>query len=346
MKFKTLLDNINPQTTTFVVGNGINLYADNSHRNCDNCGEFSTCKDQNKKKNCSWQTILKNICYKRKISINPNTQSDLSFPEIASLVKLYDGTKAKAVSDSRSRTAKRDIRQELCSLMKKMEAGDVHRAFIEYARRLDIPVITTNFDKLLSKELEMVTLEFDDKSFFRSNRDYLWNVCYKDNKANVSPTNYRQVMEGFGIWHIHGNVDYPLSIKIGLEDYVNSIAMVKTMISGTPQKNDPKIRLYQFRPEAWVGRNTLLDLFFHRDLIFLGLSLDSQEVFLRWLIMQRAIYQSSLIKRGKKPIRKAWYVHTDINMLNKSTPKGIFFNTCGIKLVGEKNYDVIYQCFK
>lgn len=346
MTFKALLQKIDPQTTAFVIGNGINRYEDTSRKNCDECGEFAACQDKNKKKNISWQTILRVICEKRKIDINLNKQCDLSFPEIASLVDLHDNNIASTSHKTGSRSAKRNIKQELCSLTKKMEPGDAHNAFIQYIKRLDIPVITTNFDMLLSRDMERVTLEFEDKSFFRANKAYLWNICYKENKSNVTPSNYREVMEGFGVWHIHGNVDFPASIKIGLEDYVNAVATVKTMISGTPKKGDPKVPLYQFRPAEWVGRNTLLDLFFHRDLIFLGLSLETQEVFLRWLIMQRSKYLRSLVSKTAYPKRRAWYVYVDRCKLNPLTPKGQLLKACGVELVPADKYLDIYRNFE
>ena len=40
----------------------------------------------------------------------------------------------------------------------------------------------------------------------------------------------------------------------------------------------------------WIGGNTWLHVIFNKDLFIFGLSLEENEVFLRWLLIQRAKY--------------------------------------------------------
>jgi hypothetical protein len=347
MNFRQLLAKIEPNNTAFIVGNGINLYAESGKPNCGSCGEYVRCKDEKKRRFLSWSAVLKKLCDKRQICLDPEKPFDLSYPEIASLMNLCT---LEQYTDPKTgnRSAKRDMRMEISGCYRVSKGQDiVHKQFINYMKNRNIPIITTNFDMLLSENLHEQKVGTGDPDLFKPSNRYIWNYCYNTTevKDHKPPIDFRDSVDNFGIWYMHGNQKHPSSIVIGLEDYAGAIFQAKSMIS-LQSEGESRFGLYGAKDDLWIGRNTWLHLFFQRDLIFLGLFLDSQELFLRWLLVQRTNYLSHMKAKHKRPVRKAWYVHDDLCKLNPSTPKGIFFNACGVELIPNESHQAIYECFE
>ena len=347
MNFKQLLTKIDPKKTAFVVGNGINLYAENGRPDCGACGEYDSCMGDKKRRFLSWDAVLKKLCDKRQIYLDPNKPYDLSYPEIASLINLRT-LDHNPKSKSSPKRLKRDMRMEISGSYRILNGqNEVQKQFINFMKKKNIPVITTNFDMLLAENLHEHIVGNGNPALFKHKAKQIWSYCYNDyeDKQDVPKQDFRELVDNFGLWYMHGNQKHPSSIVIGLEDYVNSISLTKSMISAKSEENKSRFGLYGAKDDLWIGRNTWLHLFFHRDLVFLGLSLDSQELFLRWLLVQRANYQSTMKIKHKRTLRKAWYVHDDNCKLNSSTPKGIFLRACGVELVPNDNHKAIYDCF-
>lgn len=347
MNFKQLLNKIDSEKTVFVAGNGINLYAEKDKPKCESCAEYDRCKDENKRRFLSWSAVLKKLCDKRQICLDPEKPFDLSYPEIASLLNLRTLDR-KPASKTSPRRLKRDMRMEISGCYHILTGQDtLHEQFLGFMKKNNIPVITTNFDMLFAEKLYEHKVGTGDPALFKPNAKQFWNYCYNENegKHDAPVIDCRELVDNYAVWYMHGNQKHPSSIVIGLEDYVNSISLAKSMISAESDKEKSRFGLYGAKDDLWIGRNTWLHLFFHRDLVFLGLSLDSQELFLRWLLVQRANYQSTMKIKHKRTLRKAWYVHDDYCKLNSSTPKGVFLTACGVELVPNDNHKVIYDCF-
>jgi hypothetical protein len=84
----------------------------------------------------------------------------------------------------------------------------------------------------------------------------------------------------------------------------------------------------------WPGAQTWLQPFFHKPLLFMGLGLEQNEVFLRWLLIERARYF------GRHPGRRSpgWYVH--VGPLDPG--KAFFLRGVGIEPHAVKDYAQIY----
>ena len=78
-----------------------------------------------------------------------------------------------------------------------------------------------------------------------------------------------------------------------------------------------------------------LHIIFNNDLLFVGLGLDSAEVFLRWLLIERAKYFKTFPERA----RKAWYVHAGGDL---SPGQTLFLKSVGCEIVKEDSYDALY----
>ena len=78
-----------------------------------------------------------------------------------------------------------------------------------------------------------------------------------------------------------------------------------------------------------------MHIVFNNPLLIFGLGLNENEVFLRWLLIERARYFRKFPDR-KKP---AWYVHTDDL---KNSGKAFFLEGVGIQMIESNDYDEIY----
>jgi hypothetical protein len=85
----------------------------------------------------------------------------------------------------------------------------------------------------------------------------------------------------------------------------------------------------------WNGRDTWLHIIFNNDLLFIGLGLDTSEIFLRWLLIERAKFFKTFPERAKK----AWYVHAGRDLSQGQT---IFLKSVGCEIIKEESYDALY----
>ncbi len=85
----------------------------------------------------------------------------------------------------------------------------------------------------------------------------------------------------------------------------------------------------------WEGSKSWLHILFNTPLLIFGLGLEENEVFLRWLLIERARYFKKFPERRKK----AWYVHKKpIN-----NPGKIFvLGGVDIDIIQADAYDEIY----
>ena len=286
MSFKKLLNDIDPNNTAFLIGNGINYYA-GINEDCNKCKDKNNCEDSPKSEfKCAWTDLLQELCDEYQIPIKTKKLKDITLPELASLAEIKFGSDSGQTALNSIAQFKRKLIQKIENYQFKHDQHPIYRRFLHYAKKNNIPVITTNYDMLLSQDLKENRLVFQDKTFFKSNDSYIWNYCYSDTLFAPSEDNYSTLVNGFGVWHIHGNTKHHRSIKIGLDDYINCCSKTKALIS-KGSADSTFTPLFELNPNIWIGRNTLLDIVFHKNLIILGLSLDSQEVFLRWLFIQR-----------------------------------------------------------
>ncbi len=81
-----------------------------------------------------------------------------------------------------------------------------------------------------------------------------------------------------------------------------------------------------------------MHIVFNRSLVIIGLSLDETEVFIRWLLIERAKYFR------KHPTRKhsGWFITKKSKERNMEGKK-FFLNSVGIELIELDEYDDIYE---
>src|SRR5690606_32921328 len=152
---------------------------------------------------------------------------------------------------------------------------DIHRRLMEFARTHNSPVLTTNFDESFEKSVDAQLFHIDSKGFTRF---YPWKTYYGHEQLTL-PT------DGFGIWKIHGDVRYKDSIRLGLTDYMGSGERARKLIHNGDD------RLFRGkRKEYCQGHQTWLHVWFNLPIVIFGLGYGIDEVFLRWLLIERRRY--------------------------------------------------------
>lgn len=88
--------------------------------------------------------------------------------------------------------------------------------------------------------------------------------------------------------------------------------------------------------EHWRGNSTWLNILLHNELVFIGLGLESNEIFLRWLLIERA----KLYKAFPERRRAAYYVYAGEPI---SQGQALFLEAVGVTVLAQTDYDALYE---
>lgn len=251
----------NKADVALVVGNGVNRYAAPPGTN-------------------SWEALLTELARRH---ISPTHDG---IPRGVSPTEFYD------VLDLASANIKgsKGLQAQFCDLMSTWTPLPQHGQIADWARRLSVPILTTNFEETLSRPVLAKRNRYGSDKFTAF---YPWSTCFsKEPVLNPLTT--------FAIWHVNGIQAYRQSIRLGLSHYMGSVERARGWLhkSGTRLFGSENI-------ESWPGSNTWLQVFFHKPLLFFGIALNENEVFLRWLLIERARY----FKRFPTRAKLGWYVY-------------------------------------
>lgn len=281
----------NRKDIAFIVGNGINRYPNNP-------------------KAISWDHLLLKL-WKQ---FSPENFEEV--PLGLSMTEFYD------VLDIQGTTANYAIQKEAAKLLADWSSQPHHQQFMARARELNAPVLTTNFDLILPKALNLEQYHLDTKGF---SDFYPWTTYYGD-KLLKSPK------AGFGMWYINGFVQYHRSIRLGLSHYMGCVEKARSLMAGG---------LYaKTKHHHWKGENTWLDILLNKSLCIFGLSMEENEVFIRWLLIERAKYYKKFPAKKKG----GWYISPRTQTPDaRSAGKALFLKCVGLDLVEVNSYDEIYK---
>jgi len=148
---------------------------------------------------------------------------------------------------------------------------------------------------------EIIDLEFDN--YLTTNYDNAFCESYGGEVKNSSTEGLYSLRRYLSLnseehkparlWHIHGEIENPKSIMLGLDHYCGSISKIDGYIKGKYRfKSDSvklplksmaqKLKNSDFDQVSWV------ELFFNSNIHILGLSLDYSETDLWWVLNKRA----------------------------------------------------------
>lgn len=252
----------------------------------------------------SWKQLLKSVS---KPPINFEIDG-LSNTEVYDFVDLHS-------------VENHDVKLQVIKQLKLLPHKDisVHARLMHLAKEYNTPVLTTNFDEAFEKTVDAKLMRTTTSGFTRF---YPWDSYYGFKKHQL-PTN------GFGIWKIHGDVRYKDSIRLGLTDYMGSVERARQLI------HKGENRLFNKKRELpWSGNSTWLSIWFHLPIIIFGLGFNRDEVFLRWLLIERKRYVNSL----QKPMQ--------IYYVSKGQPEASvknFMKNLDVEIITIHNYSELYS---
>lgn len=260
----------------------------------------------------SWEALLTELARRH---INPE---HTSVPKGVSPTEFYDVLELAAEKTAGGKS----LQAQFCEQMSTWTSLPQHEHVARWAQRESTPVLTTNFEATLSSPVSAQRGRCGKDSFTAF---YPWNTCFSVNPV-VDP------LATFAIWHMNGLQAYRQSIRLGLSHYMGSVERARAWLhkSGNRLFGSENINL-------WPGSNTWLQVFFHKPLLFFGLGLAENEVFLRWLLIERARYFKKFPGRAKR----GWYVYSQQE--GELDPgKSLFLKGVGIEPYPVSTYDDIY----
>jgi|GEM_PF-6485645 len=306
----------------FVLGNGINRHA---------------------KIGYAWTDMISSLVMKYEelqpgeIDLRSHLDS-ISHTQIFDLLQLT----AKADNEEQFYALKKEVASEL---LKGEVATDIHRQFVNAMRALNCPLLTTNFDL----EFEESSPEVKKFMWGNSKRPHkphrhanaklrYWHWLYPWSSYASDRELVGDVRGQFGIWHMHGNVAYPGSIRLGLDDY---FGMMKKAKGWTRRLKDSPFRTALENPES-NACYSWLNIFMHNNLVVLGLGLPDHEIFVRWLLLKRFEHYKTF---SSDPRPNVWYVDLKEGKRSEAWVKGrnAFFRHIGVEVVQAISYKQMYE---
>lgn len=277
----------------FIIGNGINRYSGH------------LCQ-------CSWSELLIKL-------IRDFTNLGIDhIPDGVTMTELYH-----IIEHQCDRERRKQIPLEIAEHLRNWQCATQHNEIVRKIQDYNIPILTTNYDELLSKAVKTEKLTFNKRS-----HRYPWGYYFSNQKLH-SP------LAGFGIWHINGMISYPGSISLGLAHYMGMVKFAYNILHKS--KESPFSDSKNNGGRDWKGYYTWLNIIFNKSLFIFGLGLNEQEVFLRWLLLRRYRW----FERYPQKMQKSWYVYSgDEGMLEG---KKLFFKATGIEPIKLENREDLYE---
>lgn len=279
----------------FILGNGINR-----HYNKDNV---------------SWSDLLINLWDKHSF----NTQSTI--PKGITFTEFYDALEIENFSKTNFSSL---LQKDVADRMIEWSPNASQNLILEKIKSLNAPLLTTNFDDLIPKSLNLDFHKIPESTF----TDYYpWSSYYSDREL-YDPA------EGFGVWFPNGMVKYQRSIKLGLSQYMGNVERARKLL----HNQNEKISFEGKNQDKWTGYNTWLHIVFNKSLFICGLGLDESEIFLRWLLIERAKYFRKLPGRQ----HKGWFITKKEDTPHREG-KIFFLKSVGIEVIELDEYEHIFE---
>lgn len=198
------------------------------------------------------------------------------------------------------------IKEEVASMMEEIDGSTFYQKLIDLGFK---NYITTNYDYAFKKTLNQNNINENTEKVYsiRRNLDF----------------------ESLKVWHIHGELDNPKSIQLGLDHYAGYISKIDSYIKGNYEYKNygetkkvdsiiKKLQSSKYDDVSWI------ELFFNSNIHILGLGLDYSEIDLWWILNKRArlmmdnsinnriIFYTNKIDEQKEGLLKSFKVEVEI----------------------------------
>lgn len=164
-----------------------------------------------------------------------------------------------------------------------------------------------------SNELFELLAKMDFDNYLTTNYDYAFELALDINANQLSTEDIyslrrkREYVSSNGtklLWNIHGEINHPKSIMLGLDHYCGSVSKIDSYVKGKYKHSvkgeikavSPmieKLNTNKFCYTSWV------DLFFSSNVHIIGFSLDYSETDIWWLLNKRARFATDGLVNNK-----------------------------------------------
>lgn len=266
----------------------------------------------------------------------PNNPKALSWEEL--LIKLWDKLSLERLSrcpTGISLTEFYDIlelenicginlQKEVVQLMLDWSPLKHHKLIIKKIEEVDAPVLTTNFEETIARTFNYKQLRTEQDGFTDF---YPWTTYHGVRQLKL-PT------DGFGLWYINGMINYHRSIRLGLSHYMGSVERARNLL----HKGNEESLFSGKNISQWKGVKTWLHIVFNKSLFVFGLGLEENEIFLRWLLIERMKY----FKKFPDRRHMGWYIHKHNNN-DTDAGKKFFLKKVGFEVIQVDDYSDIFE---
>lgn len=269
-----------------------------------------------KNDNISWKNLLLDLWDNHSF----DTQS--SIPDGISFTEFYD---ALEIQNASTKNFSSVLQKEVQNKMVAWKPDNSQNLIFDRIKSINAPVLTTNFDELIPKSMGLGFRKIKNTRF----TDYYPWSCYYSDRNLSDPT------QGFGVWYPNGMLKYHRSIKLGLSQYMGNVERARKLIHKQPEN----IRFEGKNQQYWEGYNTWLHILFNKSIFIFGLGLDQTEVFMRWLLIERAKYFRNFPNRKQK----GWYVLKKGESSKTVEGQKFFLKSVGFEIIELNEYQDIYE---
>jgi len=215
------------------------------------------------------------------------------------------------------------IKNKIAEFLAVQESNEVYELLgkIEFEHYL-----TTNYDYAFEKALGGIPNKLSTEEIYSLRRKRAYEV--------EGGTKY--------LWNIHGEIDSPKSIMLGLDHYCGSVSKIDAYVKGNykyfadgkervVESIRDKLRTNSFCYSSWV------DLFFCSNVHMLGISLDYSETDLWWILNKRARFATEKIVNND-----IFFYVSDIDEQKKGLLESFDINVVVTDVIGG-DYEGMYR---
>lgn len=241
--------------------------------------------------NVSWNDLLKQISGDSLLTGIPNTlqyETIILANEYYKYVPLIDMDGANLIDKDGNELWGQDkpVEEEIKNHIKDKLAGFISNFAYDRISRLNVEhYITTNYDQTLYNLLCVNGYKEGESN----NTENLYSIRRKFGLQN-------ETGECKFIWPIHGTIQSPKSIMLGLDHYCGAVGKINDYIKGKYEySKDGELLILEgiinrLRKNECIVPISWIDLFFTHNIHIIGLGMQYEEIDLWWILNKRQRY--------------------------------------------------------
>ena len=177
------------------------------------------------------------------------------------------------------------IKKEIANLLDNVRSDNIYKLLynLEFEN-----YITTNYDcGFIDSLLQLKEINFIDE--YTPDSEKIYSIR---RVKRISNTKEKKKL----LWQIHGEIRYPATIMLGLDQYRGSIGRIDNYINGNypnPKNRKEKEVSIEDKFQSGFTESSWIELFFNTNIHIIGFSLDFCEIDLWWLLNKRARMKKS-----------------------------------------------------